>query len=96
MKEKFTRANISKTIADAGIERPNAAAIALAIIQAMATALATGKVIELRGLGTLEVRERKAVTRRNPRTGEAVIVPPSRRVVFRPGRELKEALRGAP
>jgi nucleoid DNA-binding protein len=72
---KFTRADIAKTIADAGVERVNAGAIALAIVQAMADALTAGKVIELRGFGTLEQRERKARTMHNPRTMAAVDVP---------------------
>jgi nucleoid DNA-binding protein len=68
MKEKFIRADIAKTIADAGIERVKAAGLALAIVQAMADALTAGKAIELRGLGTLEPRERKARTAHDPRT----------------------------
>jgi len=49
--------------------------------------------VELRGLGTLEVKERKTYSARNPKTGEAVTVPSHRRVIFRPGRELKAALK---
>ena len=92
---KFTRTDIARIISDAGTERMNAAGLALAIVRAMADALTAGTVIELRGLGTLEPRERKATAKRNPRTGEAVIVPLHRRVVFHPGRELKAALRGS-
>jgi nucleoid DNA-binding protein len=55
----------------------------------MTAALASGEVIELRGLGTLEVRERWECVRRNLNTGEAVIVPPHRHAVFRPGSRLK-------
>jgi nucleoid DNA-binding protein len=91
---KFTRADIAKTITDAGIERESAGAITLAIVQTMADALAAGKVIELRGFGSLEVKERKAYKARNPKTGEPLIAPERRRVLFRPGQELKIALRG--
>ena len=93
---KFTRADIAKVIADAGIERANAGAIALAIVQAMADALEAGKVIELRGFGSLEVKERKAYKARNPKTGEPLIAPERRRVLFRPGQELKAAFKNAP
>jgi len=58
----------------------------------MAEALTAGKVIELRGLGTLEQRARKARTMRNPRTMEAVEVPARRGVFFRPSGQLKEAM----
>ena len=94
MKEKFTRADIAKTIADAGIERFKAAGLALAIVQAMADALAFGKAIELRGLGTFETRERKARTAHNPRTMAPVNVPARKVVAFRPAVSLKKALNG--
>jgi integration host factor subunit beta len=83
-------------ITDAGVERVKAAGIALAIVQAMADALAAGEAIELRGFGSLEVKETKTYMAHNPRSNEKVIVPPRRRVVFRSGRELKAALRGSP
>ena len=91
---KFCRADIVKIITDTGIVHVNAKIIVSAIVQAMADALIAGRTIELRGFGTLEPRERKAGVRRDPRSGKAVNVPPRRRVVFRPGRELKIALRG--
>ena len=65
------------------------------IIEALACSLAAGEAIELRGLGSLEVRERKAHKAHNPKTREAVDVPPRRRIIFHPGRDLKTALRGA-
>jgi nucleoid DNA-binding protein len=48
------------------------------------------KIIELRGLGTFEVKLRRAKkTVRNPRTGEKYSGKDHGVVVFRPGRELK-------
>jgi nucleoid DNA-binding protein len=96
MSEKFTRADIAKTITAAGIERANAASLALSIVKAMADALIAGKAIELRGLGSLEAKERKAHKARNPKTGEPLIAPARRRVLFRAGQELKAALKNAP
>ncbi len=53
-------------------------------------ALASGSVIELRGLGTFEVKVRKGrQCARNPRTGETVSVENHGVAVFRPGKELK-------
>jgi nucleoid DNA-binding protein len=48
------------------------------------------RVIELRGLGTFEVRLRKGRKARNPKTGDAVIVEDHGIAHFRPGRELKQ------
>jgi integration host factor subunit beta len=92
MKTKFTRTGITKILTDAGLERAKAAGVALAIIRAMADALAAGKVIEFRGLGTLETRERKARTAHNPRTLAPVNVPARRVIFFRPSGKLKNAL----
>ena len=94
MSNKFTRANITKVTTDAGIERAKAAGVALAIIRAMADALAAGSVIELRGLGTLEPRERKARAAHNPRTLAPVSVPARRVVFFKPSGQLKQAING--
>jgi nucleoid DNA-binding protein len=94
MKEKYTRCDIAKVITDAGTERPKAAGIALAIVKSMADALIAGRVIELRVLGTLEPRERKARTMHNPRNMEPVDVPTRRGVFFQLSGQLKRAMNG--
>jgi nucleoid DNA-binding protein len=93
-KKKFTRQQIQAIIqSGANLETRKASGLTRQIIKAMAAALAEGETVELRGFGSLEVKERKATVKRNPQTGEAVDVPPRRRVLFRPGQELKAALR---
>ncbi len=55
-------------------------------------ALLEDRVVEFRGFGTFEVRTRKGRDKaRNPKTGETVSVQNHGVVVFRPGKELKEA-----
>jgi nucleoid DNA-binding protein len=91
---KFTKANLKEILqSGAGLGALKARELTGRIIGALAAALAAGETVELRGLGTLEVREHAERRARNPRTGEAVTVPPRRRVLFRPGSELKSALR---
>ena len=51
--------------------------------------LLEGRVIELRGFGTFEVKTRKGRKARNPKTGDAVEVIDHGVAVYRPGRELK-------
>jgi integration host factor subunit beta len=60
------------------------------IFESMETALARGERIEIRGLGSFEVRSYKAYEGRNPRTGEPVGVQPKRLPFFKVGKELKE------
>jgi len=54
--------------------------------------LKRGDKIRLTGLGILQVRKRAARMGRNPATGEAIKIKASRKVAFRPARELKEAV----
>jgi DNA-binding protein HU-beta len=54
--------------------------------------LAKGDKIRLTGLGILQVRAREARMGRNPATGEAVQIAASRKIAFRPSKELKEAV----
>jgi nucleoid DNA-binding protein len=53
-------------------------------------ALANGHHIEIRGFGTFKVKDRKSRLARNPRTGEAVPVPPRKVPVFKVSKELKD------
>ena len=55
-------------------------------------ALADGRRVEIRGLGSFVMREHPAYKGRNPQTGETVIVGPKRCPYFRPGKDLYELL----
>ena len=51
------------------------------------------RVIELRGFGTFEIRTRKGRDKaRNPKTGDIVAVETHGVAIFRPGKELKDAV----
>ena len=93
MKDKFTRTDIQAILTRSGLETAQARKLTAGIVETMASALAAGETVELRGLGTLESRERKARTLRNPRTMAPVNIPACMRIVFRPGKELKAALK---
>jgi DNA-binding protein HU-beta len=67
-------------------------AILDAFVAVVARQLAKGDKIRLSGLGILQVRDRPARTARNPATGEAVAVAASRKIAFRPAKELKDAV----
>jgi len=60
------------------------------VFESMETALTRGERIEIRGLGSFEVRSYKAYEGRNPRTGTPVGVQPKRLPFFKVGKELKE------
>jgi DNA-binding protein HU-beta len=54
--------------------------------------LKKGDKIRLTGLGILQVRDRPARMGRNPATGAAVKIAASKKISFRPSKELKEAV----
>jgi DNA-binding protein HU-beta len=54
--------------------------------------LKKGNKIRLTGLGILQVRARPARMGRNPATGEAIKIKASKKIAFRPAKELKEAV----
>jgi DNA-binding protein HU-beta len=61
-------------------------------VTAVPAHLQNGSRIRMSGLGTLEVRKREARVGRNPATGEAIQIMASKKVTFRPAKELKEAV----
>ena len=54
--------------------------------------LKKGDRIRLTGLGILQVRKRAARMGRNPATGEAIKIKASKKIAFRPAKELKESV----
>jgi DNA-binding protein HU-beta len=56
------------------------------------THLKKGDKIRLTGLGILQVRNRAARTGRNPATGETIQIKASKKIAFRPAKELKDAV----
>ncbi len=60
-----------------------------AVFGAMSDALSKGLGIEIRGFASFKVKQYKGRMGRNPRTGEVIRVEPKRRVIFKPGAELR-------
>ena len=56
----------------------------------IAEALTKGDRVEIRGLCSFFVKEYKAYTGRNPKTGEKVKIAPKKLPFFKVGKELKE------
>lgn len=54
--------------------------------------LQKGEKINITGLGIFKVADRKAREGRNPRTGEVIQIPASKKLRFTPSKALKEAV----
>jgi len=66
--------------------------IVTTIFEEITAALADGDRVELRGFGAFSVKERRARTGRNPRTGEAVSVDEKFIPYFKTGKQLRDRL----
>lgn len=60
------------------------------LLDCMAAALAEGQRIEVRGFGSFSLHHRASRVGRNPKTGDAVVVPEKHVPHFKPGKELRE------
>ena len=61
-------------------------------VDRLAKHLVKGSKVRIVGLGIFQVKRREARMGRNPQTGEAVKIKASKKVTFRAGKELKEAV----
>lgn len=64
------------------------------LFESLVASMARGVRIEIRGLGSFEIRNYGAYTGRNPRTGESISVAAKRLPFFKAGKELKERVDG--
>lgn len=89
--QKTTKADIVESIyLSTNLSKKDIRVVVDHLIEVLKTELSDGKVIELRGLGTFELKQRKGREKaRNPKTGEIVSVDSHCVVAFRSGKELK-------
>ena len=66
--------------------------VVTAVFERIIEALAKGEHVELRGLGTFGIRQRRARIGRNPKTGASVSVPARKVPFFKMGKELRAIL----
>ena len=76
----------------AGLTREVSEAVVTAMFERITVALVKGERMELRGLGTFEVRQRGAPAGRNPQTGAPAQVPSRKVPFFRTGKDLRAIL----
>ncbi len=74
------------------IQKKDAERILETLVTAIQDAMKAGHKVNVAGLGTFVVVEKKARLARNPKTGESVQVPAKKAPKFKPGKQLKELL----
>jgi DNA-binding protein HU-beta len=74
------------------LSRKETEAILDGLIARVTKHLKKGERIRIAGLGILQVRKRVARMGRNPATGEAIHIKASKKIAFRPAKDLKDAI----
>lgn len=85
---------ISAMAAECGLSKTDAGKALDAFMHQVTVALASGEKVMLTGFGVFEVKERAERTGRNPQTKEEILIPASRTPSFKPGKPLKEVMKG--
>jgi DNA-binding protein HU-beta len=89
----ITLKHLAAALADShDIAKKQAEAVLGDLVTLATRHLKKGDKIRLTGLGILQVRKRAAQMVRNPATGDAIKIKASKRIAFRPAKELKQAV----
>ncbi len=92
----MTKSELIEAITARGdITKARAELVVNCVFDTMTESLQRNEGIEIRGFGSFTVRPYKGYTGRNPRTGQAVNVPPKRLPFFKVGKELREIVNGS-
>ena len=88
----MTKSELIEKIAEKvdGLSKKQTEVVVETIFESIKESLAKGGKVEIRGFGNFRLRSRNARKARNPKTGEAVNVPPKKVPYFKVGKELRE------
>jgi integration host factor subunit beta len=89
----MTKAELVELISnETGVSKKDTGVIVNLILENIGRALVGSDKVELRGFGSFKVKSRRSRQARNPRTGDAVAVPPKKVPYFKASNELKDRL----
>ncbi len=89
----MNKGELAATIAkQSNLSKAKASAIVNATLDAIKTTLKKGQKVSLIGFGSFLVRNRKARTGRNPKTGETIQIKARKVPAFQAGADLKKAV----
>jgi DNA-binding protein HU-beta len=83
---------VAEVAETAGLSKADAAKAVDSVLDAITASLKKGDEVRLVGFGTFSVAKRAASEGRNPRTGEKIKIPASKRPKFSAGKALKDAV----
>jgi DNA-binding protein HU-beta len=83
---------IAAVAESAGLSKSDATKAVDGVFESISDSLKKGQEVRLVGFGTFTVAKRAATEGRNPRTGEKIKIPASKRPKFTAGKGLKDAV----
>lgn len=93
----MTKAELVEEVSrSADLSKKDAEVVVDTVFQSVIDALHRGDKVELRGFGSFRLRQRESRRGRNPKTGDAVDVPPKSVPYFKPGKELRDLINQDP
>ncbi|MCD6093256.1 MAG: integration host factor subunit beta [Candidatus Omnitrophica bacterium] len=84
---------ISRISEEVNLSQKDVKKVVQGVFDNIKNSLIKGERVELRNFGVFKLRTRRERKRRNPRTGEGVLVPAHRVVVFKPARTLRKRVK---
>ncbi len=93
----MTKIEIVEALAEkTGMQKKDAETVLETLVTTIQESLKAGHKVNLAGLGTFVVVEKKARVARNPKTGDTVQVDAKKAPKFKPGKQLKDLLASPP
>ena len=85
---------VNVVVAESGLKKKDAEAAVNAVFSAITNALKDGDKVQLLGFGTFEVKAVAEREGRNPKTGETITIPASKKPSFSASKALKDSVNG--
>ena len=85
---------VNVVAAETQLSKKDVDAVISATLKAIAEAMKEGDKVQLIGFGNFEVKDAPAREGRNPKTGETITIPASKKPVFSASKVLKEQVNG--
>ena len=87
LKEVMAKKNIKLTVTDSNL-------CVATVFQAVSNALVNTGEVRIDGFGTIKRKDVPQRNCRNPRTGDTIVVPAHKAIIFKAARKLQDAVNG--
>ncbi len=89
----MNKAQLIEAVAQKTCTKKEAQVAVETMLEAIRGSLKKKEAVTISGFGTFRVKETKARTGRNPKTGETIQIPAKKKIAFRASKELKSLVK---